>query len=150
MQPRWGSCLQSIQLALVVGLCLAAASCANTEATSSQPDVQDRLKKLFNLYKAYVDKNQKGPPSEQALREFGQSLSPQERADRLIPDDLESIWTSPRDNKKFVVQYGVKLDPSKNRAIAWEADGKEGMRYVALSIGYISLYDEKTLNEAKK
>jgi len=152
MQPRSGSGtrLGWIPLTLALGLCLAAVGCASTEATSSQPDVQDRLKKLFNVYKAYVDKNQKGPPSEQALREFDQSLSPQERADRLIPDDLESVLTSPRDNKKFVIQYGVKLDPSKNRAIAWEADGKDGLRYVALSIGYISLYDEKTLNESKK
>ena len=86
--------------------------------------MQDRLKKLFNLYKAYVDKNQKGPPSEQALLDFGKALSPQERADRLIPDDLDSIFTSPRDNKKFVVQYGVNLDAG-DRPIAWEA-GKGG------------------------
>lgn len=141
--------LRSAGAVLALLLCLTS-GCGSSQATSTQPDVQDRLKKLFNLYKAYVDKNQKGPPSEQALLDFGKSLSPQERADRLIPDDLESIFTSPRDNKKFIVQYGVKLDPSKNRAIAWEADGKDGLRYVALSIGYISLYDEKTLNESKK
>jgi hypothetical protein len=152
MQRHWGSgtAQLSIALALALTMCVLALGCGSSQATGSQPDVQDRLKKLFNLYKAYVDKNQKGPPSEQALREFGQSLSPQERADKLIPDDLESIFTSPRDNKKFIVQYNVRLDPSKNRAIAWEAEGKDGLRYVALSIGYISLYDDKTLNEAKK
>jgi len=65
MQPRSGSGtrLGWIPLTLALGLCLAAVGCASTEATSSQPDVQDRLKKLFNVYKAYVDKNQKGPPS---------------------------------------------------------------------------------------
>ena len=146
----WGKAVHSTGFALALGLCVVVSGCGGSQATGGQPDVQDRLKKLFNLYKAYVDKNQKGPPSEQALRGFGQALSSQERADKLIPDDLESLFTSPRDGKKFVVQYNVKLDPSKNRAIAWEADGKDGMRYVALSIGYISLYDEKTLNEAKK
>src|SRR5262245_13040032 len=70
------------------------------EAVKPVSDVQDRLAKLMNLYRAYVDKNHKGPANEEALREFGQKLSPQERADRLIGDDLESIFTSPRDNQK--------------------------------------------------
>src|SRR5437762_2099536 len=152
MQPDWGwdSVLQALALGLALGSCVAPFGCGSSQATSTQPDVQDRLKKLFYLYQYYGEKNRKPPPSEQVLREFGQSLTPQERADKLIPDDVESLFTSPRDGKKFVVQYNVKLDPSKNRVIAWEADGKDGLRYVALSIGYVSLYDEKTLNESKK
>src|SRR6267142_1243366 len=101
-----------------------------------QSDSQDRLAKLMNLYRAYADKNPKGPPNEQALREFGQKLSPSERADRLIGDDLESIFVSPRDKQKFNVKYNIKPEPAVNRALAWEATGQNGRRWVALTNGY--------------
>jgi hypothetical protein len=110
----------------------------------------DRISKLANLYRLYVEKNRKGPPSEEALREFGQKLSETERADRRIGNDLEGIFTSPRDNKKFVVRYNLKIDPSQDRAVAWEDTGVAGKRVVALSQGYIVEYDEETLNGFKK
>ena len=126
------------------------AGCGGRAGAAAKPEAQDRINKLLQLYRAYVDRNKKGPPSEQALREFGQKLTPQERADLLIGDDLDGIFTSPRDNEKFVVRYNVKLDPSQSRAIAWEATGKDGLRYAALSIGYVVEYDEEQLKEYKK
>ena len=88
--------------------------------------------------------------AEQALRDFGQKLTAQERADLLIGDDLEGIFTSPRDNEKFVVRYNARLDPSQSRAIAYESKGVNGLRYVALSIGYVVEYDEEQLKDYKK
>ena len=115
-----------------------------------QSDAQDRLAKLMNLYRAYVEKNQKGPPSEEALREFGQKLPANERADRRIGDDLENIFVSPRDKQKFMVKYSIKPEPSVNRALAWEATGEKGMHWVALTIGYVVEYDETTLKQYTK
>jgi hypothetical protein len=137
---------------LVLASCavLVWSGCSSSAAPVPQNDAKERLSKLFNLYRAYTEKNQKGPPNEEALREFGQKMSPQERADRLIGDDLEGIFTSPRDKQKFIVQYNVKVNPSKNQALAWEATGQNGMRFVALTMGYFVEYDEKTLNESKK
>src|SRR5688572_6567248 len=126
------------------------AGCGGSAGAAARPEAQDRINKLLQLYRAYVDRNKKGPPSEQALRDFGQKLTAQERADLLIGDDLEGIFISPRDNEKFVVRYNVKLDPAQGKAIAWESKGKDGMRYAALSIGYVVEYDEEQLKDYKK
>jgi hypothetical protein len=135
---------------LIVALLLSS-GCRTRVVSSSQDEVKIRLAKLYNLCRAYEEKNRKPAPSEDALREFGHSLPSQERADRSIGDDLDSIFVSPRDKQKFVVQYNLKMNPAKNQALAWEAAGQNGARFVALTMGgYVAEYDEKTLNEAKK
>jgi hypothetical protein len=109
------------------------------------PEGRDRITKLLNLYKAYVQKNKQGPPGEQALREFGQKLSPEEREAQLIGNDLDAIFTSPRDNQKYEVRYGLKLEPGgKMTFVAWEATGQNGRRFVALSNGYVEEYSEES------
>jgi hypothetical protein len=105
---------------------------------------------LLRLYQVYVEKNKKGPPNESALREFGQKLSPQERDEYLIGDDLDGIFTSPRDNQKYVIRYQLKPDPGQTRAIAWEAAGQGGKRFVALSTGYVEEYDDETFQQYKR
>lgn len=130
-------------------LCLVFAGCPSQTAAPVS-DVQTRLSHLMNLYRFYVEKNQKGPASEEALREFGQKLSPEERANRLIGDDLENIFTSPRDNQKFLIKFNIKPEPSTNRALAWEATGKDGRHFVALTMGYIVEYDEEQLKQYTK
>jgi hypothetical protein len=132
----------------VAYLCCPNLGCGRRE--TAEPEAKVRLTKVLRLYQVYVEKNRKGPPSEQALREFGQKLSPKERDEYLIGDDLDTIFTSPRDNQKYVVQYNLRLDPSASRAVAWEATGKAGMRFVALSIGYVEEYDDETFQQYKK
>lgn len=129
---------------------LLASGCGSGQATAQRPDAQDRLTKLFNLYRAYVETHGRPPPSEQALREFGQKLTPQQRSARLIGDDLENIFVSPRDGKKFVVRYNVRLDPGQSRAVIWEETGSNGLRWVALSIGYTTQCDEETFKEYQR
>lgn len=131
-------------------LCASAAllaGCGQGQATAQRPDAEDRINKLYNLYRAYVDAHQRPPPNEQALREFGQKLTPEQRSARLIGDDLENIFISPRDGKKFVVRYNVRLDPSQSKAVIWEETGQNGLHWVALSIGYTTQCDEETLKE---
>jgi hypothetical protein len=131
-------------------LMLAGPTACDRGAVKPVSDAQDRLSKLMNLYRFYSDKNQKPPTNEEALREFGQKLSPQERADHLIGDDLDGIFLSPRDNQKFVVKYNLRPDPATNRALAWEATGKNGMHFVALTMGYVVEYNEESLSQYKK
>ncbi|HKB05195.1 MAG TPA: hypothetical protein VKD90_23425 [Gemmataceae bacterium] len=115
-----------------------------------EPEAKVRLQKVLRLYQVYVERNKKGPPDAQALKAFGQKLTPQERDEYLIGDDLESIWVSPRDNQPYEVRYNLRLDPAQNRAVAWEAVGKDGNRYVALSTGYVEEYDDATFREYKQ
>jgi hypothetical protein len=116
-----------------------------------EPEAKVRLTKLFRLYKVYVEKNKKGPPDEQTLRAFGQKLSPQERDEYLLGDDLDAIFTSPRDQQPFAIRYHLKLEPGgQTRAVAWEANGQAGKRYVALTAGYVEEYDDETFKEYNK
>jgi hypothetical protein len=117
----------------------------------ADPEAKVRLTKVLRLYQVYVEKNKKGPPSEETLRDFGRKLSAKERDEYLIGDDLDNIFTSPRDGQKYVIQYNLKLDPGgKTRAVAWEATGKGGKRFVALSMGYVEEYDDKTFQQYRQ
>jgi hypothetical protein len=129
-------------------VCWFAAGCGG--GARPEPEAKVRLTRVLRLYQLYVDRNKKGPPDEQALRAFGQKLSPKERDEYLLGEDLDGIFTSPRDNQKFVIRYNLKLDPGYTRAVAWEAEGQGGMRYVALSLGYVEEYDDETLKGYKK
>ena len=133
-----------------IALLAALPGCRGTQAAVAQPEVSARITSLLRLYQAYVDKHKKGPANEAALLEFGQKLTPQEREAYLINEPIENIFTSPRDQQKFVVKYNQRIDPGQNRAIAWEATGVNGKRFVALSIGYIEEYDEATLKDYQK
>jgi hypothetical protein len=133
----------------VVLVCCGNLGCGGRAPT--EPEAKVRLTKVLRLYQVYVEKNKKGPSNEQALRQFGQKLSPKERDEYLIGDDLDSIFNSPRDNQKYVIRYNLKLDPGgRTRAVAWEATGQGGMRFVALSNGYVEEYDDETFKEYSK
>jgi hypothetical protein len=126
------------------------AGCGRTPAAGGEPEVKTRLTQVLRLYNAYVEKNKKAPSSEQALREFGQKLTAPEREGYLLEADFESIFTSPRDNQKFIVAYNRLAGPAVNRGIAWEATGKDGTRFVALSMGYVEEYDAETAKQYAK
>jgi len=142
-------CRLLLTTSVAAALCCSQPGCGAT--TTAEPDAKVRLTKLLRLYQVYVEKNKKGPADEQALRDFGQKLSPKERDEYLIGDDLESIFTSPRDKQKYVIQYNLRLEPGgPNRAVAWEATGQGGMRFVALSVGYVEEYDDETFQQYKR
>jgi hypothetical protein len=153
MAGRWPAlaAFRTLALPLAAALLLPWASGCGRGSGSTEPEAKVRLTKLLRLYQLYAEKNKKGPPDEQALRAFGQKLSAQERDEYLIGDDLDGIFTSPRDNQKYVVRYNLKPDSGGvTRAVAWEAAGQGGLRYVALSVGYVEEYDDETLQQYKK
>jgi hypothetical protein len=149
LQARgFGRALLIVLVGLLLGLM--PAGCGRKVAPP-EPEAKVRLTRLLRLYKAYVERNRNGPPNEQALKEFGQKLSSKERDEYLIGDDLDSIFTSPRDNQKFAIQFNLNIDSGgETRAVAWEATGKANMRYVALSIGYVEEYDDETFQQYRR
>lgn len=150
MVQRWLKCVPFPCLALTLAILISVAASGCGSRAPAEPDVKARLTKLLRLYQVYVEKNKKGPANETALREFGQKLSAKERDDYLLGDDLDSIFTSPRDGQKYVVVYNLKLDPGNVQAVAWEATNQGGMRFVALSVGYVEEYDDETFTQYKK
>ena len=144
---RCGLALASLILLASIALI----GCGGAAVAPPQSDAQDRVAKLMNLYRYYDDKQRKPPPNEEALREFGKKLTAEERSARMIGDDLEGIFTSPRDNQKFNVKWNIKPDPAVNRPLVWEATtGKDGMRWVALTNGYTVYYSDQQLQEVMK
>ena len=151
MVRRWLAVVFSPTLAITqaaVLVCLTMSGCSGR--APAEPEVKARLTKLLRLYQVYVEKNKQGPATEAALREFGQKLSPKERDEYLLGDDLDNIFTSPRDQQKYVVVYNLVLNPGQVRAVAWEATNHGGMRFVALSVGYVEEYDDETFLQYKK
>ena len=58
---------------------------------------------------------------------------------------------SPGDGQKYHIEYGMAARPDgPNRALAWEETGKDGKRYVALTMGYVQLYDEEAFQNYRK
>jgi hypothetical protein len=50
-----------------------------------------------------------------------------------------------------VIRYNLKLEPGgPTRAVAWEANGQDGKRFVALTMGYVEEYDDQTFKEYNK
>jgi hypothetical protein len=133
-------------LNLLVILC----GCSSGPPDAPQEAIaKERLSKLFNLYRLYIEKNRKGPASEEELLAFGKQLDATERESRNIGTDIDSLFVSPRDKKKFVVRYGL-ANIEAVKALAWEAEGKEGRKFVALTRGNVEEYEEPMFKEYTK
>jgi hypothetical protein len=111
-------CLAMAMLASAIG-------CQRSDpSVASESEGKNRIGKLFKLYKAYVERNKKGPPDEQSLRDFGNKLTAEERASYLIGDEIDSLFESPRDKQKYVIRYNVKLEPTAPKGVIWEVAGE--------------------------
>ena len=122
--------------------------CESHSSGVTQTDTKTQIEQLFNLYKSYVNVKRKGPPNEQALRDFAKGLSEQQLEEQLIAKDVDSIFVSARDKEPFQIVYGQTLNAGGNPvAVIYEKTGLNGRRYAALSMGYTEEYDEETLNE---
>src|SRR4051794_8071285 len=98
---------------VIIGLCVSLPGCGGGGGdVKSDSEGKSRITQLFRLYKAYVERNKKGPANEQALHDFGAKLTAEERASYLIGDDIEGLFTSPRDKQKYVIRYNEKLEPT--------------------------------------
>jgi hypothetical protein len=120
---------------------------------STDPDAKLKLERLFQAYRAYCDRNQKGPPNEQALRDFLQKQPPEEKSALNLPDNLDELFVNPRDGQKYEIQWGSKMDPltGSNRAMMWEkTTNSEGTRWVALAIGYVVSTSDQNFKSLKK
>lgn len=122
--------------------------CESHSSGVTQTDTKTQIEQLFNLYKSYVNIKRKGPPNEQALRDFAKGLSEQQLEEQLIAKDVDSLFVSARDKEPFQIVYGQTLSGGGDPvAVIYEKKGQDGRRYAALSMGYTEEYDEATLNE---
>jgi hypothetical protein len=144
-------------LAGVVGLAVAAlvgmviVYCRDSSRKGSMDEpAKVRLRALFGLYQTYTNQKRKPPPNEDAFKDFIRGLPSEEKNIAGI-GDADGFLVSPRDGQKYVILYNRAIDfGGPTRAVAWERQGKNGKRYVALSVGYVEEYDEETFKSYLK
>lgn len=142
----WGGVAAAV---LILGIGIwASGGLSKRSLATTDPEAKTRLERLFALYKMYSGQKGKGPPNEQTLKDFYNSLPPDQKGH--FGDNLDALFMNPRDGEKYEVRYGIRLDPGgPSQGIMWERTGQGGKRYVALSMGYVVLRDEEGFKELK-
>jgi hypothetical protein len=146
-----GQCWARYSLCFLVSVLACTLGCRKAPVGTTDPEAKLRLERVMEVYRLYADQYKKSPPNEQALKEFIRKL-PKEQKDSLkLSDDIDSLFVSPQDGQKYVIRYGVRINPGgETEAIAWEQNGKDGNRFVYLSVGYVEKYDEGSFAAVKK
>jgi hypothetical protein len=123
---------------------------AQKKGEITTPVSQLKLERVMNFYRLYTNEKKKPPANEQALKEFIRSLPQDQKEAAGIGDDIDSLFVSPRDGKKYVILYNHAFRPvGPTKAVAWEEEGKDGFRYVVLSMGYSRMCDQATFDKLK-
>jgi hypothetical protein len=119
---------------------------------TSDPVAKVRLTRINKFYRLYSNQHKKPPSDEKAFKDFVRSLPQDEKDAALIKgDDVDSLFVSPRDGQKYHIEYGLVARPEgPNRALAWEETGQKGMRYVALTMGYVKECGEEEFQKYAK
>jgi hypothetical protein len=119
--------------------------------TTSDPPAKLRLDRILEFYTRYDREKKKPPPDEAVLKEYIRGLPADQKQGFGMTENVDDLFVGPRDNKPYVVRYKVRIDPGgESEAIAWEATATGGVRFVALSNGYVQEYDDAQFAEVKK
>lgn len=133
-----------------IALLLSTVSLGCGSATVEQPPVEMSLQKLVVVYGQYLrDHRGDAPADEPAFRKSIEGLSEAERSGRGL-NDIDALFTSPRDKQPYVVRYGGKIGaPGPDGApwVAHEKTGQGGKQYVGFATGQMEEVDEKRLQE---
>ena len=107
----------------------------NDEALSLQDYNDTNIKKLCNTYKMFMEMhNYEGPKNAEELKDYlTNNAGAKVRRERMgiTDEDLDSMFTSERDEQPFEVRWGLK--GQFDHAIVFEKTGVEGKRLVALA-----------------
>lgn len=137
---------------LGVGLCLATvvfcvlpSGCGGSRRESQERE-ESNLKPLGLLYGQFIGQHRGQPPaSEEEFKGFIRSAGTKQLAGFGVTD-LESLFISPRDQKPYVVLYG-RAPVGTARVVAYEQEGKGGMRFIVTDLGRVQEVDEARFAE---
>lgn len=119
--------------------------------TTSDPPAKLRLDRILEFYRRHIDEKKKPPQDEKSFKDYIRGLPDDQKQGFGMTADVDELFVGPRDNKPFVVRYKLKFDPGgASEGVAWESTSQNGMRFVALTNGYVEEYDDGTFDELKK
>ena len=98
-KTKLGFPFRLLGVAFIALVWVAQVGCESHTSGVTQTEAKTQIERLFNLYKAYVETNHKGPPNEKELREFAKKLTEKDRDERLIGKDIDGLFISPRDQE---------------------------------------------------
>ncbi len=109
--------------------------------------LKSNLKPLVALYNQYRGGHQgKAPANEAEFKKFIGALGQERLAPLTGGKDMESLFTSPRDKKPYVIRYGQQAAapgaPAEPSVLAYEQEGVGGKRLVITTLGEIQELDE--------
>jgi hypothetical protein len=132
---RW---LLSLALALVI----VGPGC--TTSSTPPPMNQLHIESIAGWFAHYKNSNgNKPPPNEQALIAFIQK-NLQERGTTA---DIEEMFTSPRDGKKYVINYKPNSTNPERNVVVYESEGAGGTKWIGYESKWSEEVDEATLKE---
>jgi hypothetical protein len=111
--------------------------------TAPQPvQESEPLAQLLSAYLQATDSLRRPPKDESELRPF------------LPADKADAMFISPRDGQPYVLRWGVnykdpKLDPVNPPLIAYEQQGKDGIRHAVSVVGLAMLTEEQFVQLVK-
>jgi hypothetical protein len=109
------------------------------------------IKRVRNLYEAYMQAHGNGPVDEAHLKEFiTKEMAPQTlKLMTIDPAKVDEMFISERDGKPFKIKPGLRwgYPGSPNPAVVFETEGRGGNRQVAFGYGNVEDCDEAKYNE---
>ena len=109
-----------------------------------------RLKDIATVYLDYAAAKGAGPLSVNQLHQHMQNTAGFKLSTRPHENGDTAIFKSARDGQPFVIRYGVNVcqDPGSTAPpIAFEREGRDGTRYVALANGEVTSIAEEVASE---
>ena len=139
--------IQVLRGAFVALLLLGAVSGCSGRGRSNQAEETSSLKPIAKFYGNYVNKHRGQPPKDEA--EFKAFLREAANAEQLKADfkitEIDKMFISSRDNKPYIIYYGLipkSSGPAGAPVVAYEQEGVGGKRFVASAVGSVQEVDE--------
>jgi hypothetical protein len=112
------------------------------------PDAQLNVEDVATWYTRYRAKapNRQPPPNEAAFVAFINKTLKEEQG--ITEGMREDFLISPRDGKKFVVNYGKPISTNADKNIVvYEQEGYDGKKWIATEQGYSREVDDAELQQ---
>jgi hypothetical protein len=112
-------------------------------STDGAEEHQSNLKGLAAYYGQYQAKNRgQLPPNEKAFKDFiAADLSA--AGGTITADKIDAMFISNRDDKPFVIRYSTDKSWQFPQLIAYEQEGRNGIRHVGYALGGVEAVSEE-------
>jgi hypothetical protein len=140
-----------VAISLTAALLLVSGCSGDNVASVVAAKNSTNIKRVRNLYAAFMETHGKGPADETQLKDFiTKEMSPQTlKLMTIDPAKIDEMFISERDGKIFKIKPGLRWGGpgSPNPAVVFEAEGRNGRRQVAFGYGNVDDVDESRCKE---